>query len=538
MIQRCPKCNQWCEAEKHGFIERAAKGFSAAQDVGKDAGAAVGSLLGKPGKVVGQVPGAMVGSAFGILNGALESFYGYKYQFTCPNCGEEWATDKDEDDQTDEYKREMHIVELRDKFTSIINAPQTEKQAYLNELQHELSDDSNTPEVIATLYDAIAATYQLLGEKNKALEAVDKSLERFDDVNTRVLKGFIMGQGRNAQDTYSAMREIVKYKTDGRPESPFISTPQIETELAKLQSSYSQNFLSIPVQQRKYLVICDTLTFLPESFRVLPLAEIPTNLKFPDGHHLQTNTLYVCHPYRDDLYYPYEQYENELLRDEFNEFKTIMEHLGARRIVYNDVFRNGEEQSRYQQRELHGSGDYGGQYSGGFAYEKEGNSAQSRATLSAKQSVEEFEMAGRPALPRDLVWYGHRKEWQDKCQSRLEGRLIHYEFTLSTSNSEMTSESERQKIEFDLNILITSVKGGAERNKSINLKKEEEKTVKVDVYFYPLSDYDKKEIAANNVLPTSAANLPIPFKKKINVFWIMGTLIVALILVILGLLFL
>ena len=77
----------------------------------------------------------------------------------------------------------------------------------MKELQHELGDESNTDAQRATLYDTIAAAYQLIGERNSALQAVNASLALFEDDNTRVLKGIIMGQGRNAQDTYAAMQD-------------------------------------------------------------------------------------------------------------------------------------------------------------------------------------------------------------------------------------------------------------------------------------------------------------------------------------------
>ena len=102
----------------------------------------------------------------------------------------------------------------------------------------------------------------------------------------------------------------------------------------------------------------------------------------------------------------------------------------------------------------------------------------------------------------------------------------------------MTTESERKKIEADLKILLASVEGGTEGSKSYMLKKEKKRAWKVNVEFYPLSDYDKnKEVAIapliDNVLPTSEITPP---SKKINVVWIMAAIIAILISIILGLL--
>ena len=547
MIQRCPECDQWCEVEKQGVLDKASRGFDSAAVGGASMGASIGrSLFGKTGEKYGAIlgGGAVGGSGLGFLNAASESLFGADYHFVCPNCGHEWETDNPDDDQTEDYnawlaeqERNSLVAELRDKYPSLIHATRQEKQDYVKRLQHELGDESNTDAQKATLYDTIAAAYQLIGERNSALQAVNASLALFEDDNTRVLKGIIMGQGRNAQDTYAAMQEVIHYKSQERAESPFLSTPQIEEEFSMLQSSFSQNFLSLPLQQRKHLVICDELIYLPQSFRVLPIAEIPTDVKFPAGHPV-SNTLYVCHPYRTDYYIPYESYEIEILRDEIEEFRRIMDHLGAKHIDYSDIFENGEQSSTQQKRDIHGGGNYAGQYSVHGSYESEDSSEITKKLRNALEGSEDFLLAGKPTLPPDTVWYSHRKEWQNKCESRLAGRLVHSEFTISTSSSEMTTESERKKIEADLKILLASVEGGTEGSKSYMLKKEKERTWKVNVEFYPLSDYDKnKEVAIapliDNVLPTSEITPP---SKKINVVWIMAAIIAILISIILGLL--
>lgn len=542
MIQQCPICGQWCKVEKDGFLGRASRGFSNAAVGGGTIGASIGSLFGKTGEKVGAAlgSGAAGGSALGVLSAATESLFGDAYQFACPTCGHEWSTDDPEDDQMEEYnvwlaeqERNETIIELRDKYPTFIHATRQEQQEYIKELQHQLSNEGNTNAQSATLYDTIAAAYQLIGDKNSALKAANASLVFFEDDNTRVLKGIIMGQGRNAQDTYAAMQEVIHYKNEERAESPFFSTSQIEEEFSLLQTAFAQNFLSLPLQQRKHLVVCDELTYLPHSFRVLPIAEIPTDVKFPAGHPV-SNVLYVCHPYRTDYYIPYETYEVEILRDEIEEFKTIMDHLGAKHIDYSDFFEKGEESSRQHQHEMHGGADYAGQYSGHGCYETEESGDISRKLRSSLEGSKDYLLADKPKLPRDLVWYGHRIEWQHECESRLAGRLVHTDFTISTSSSEITTESERKKIEADLNILLAKANGGTEGSKSQTLKREKERTWKVNVDFYPLSDYQKKE--EENMPQPLLQQQPVPttFPQKKNwILWAMGGIILILVVTLL-----
>lgn len=545
MIQRCPECGQWCEVEKDGLLDRASRGLADGIVGTINVGEKIGGIFGKKGGKIGGTLASLGSGYVGLINAAAESVFGDDYQFVCPNCGHEWSTNDPEDDQTEEYnlweteqKRNEVIVELRDKFPSMIHASRQEQQEYIKELQHQLSYEDNTDVQSAILYDTIAAANQLIGDKNSALIAANASLALCEDDNTRVLKGVIMGKGRNAQDTYAAMQEVIHFKSKERTENPFFSNSQIEEEFSLLQSSFAQNFLSLPLLQRKHLVVCDELIYLPNSFRVLPIAEIPTDVKFPSGHPVN-NALYVCHPYRTDYYIPYETYEVEILRDEIEEFKTIMDHLGAKHIDYSDIFENGEESNTQHKREIHGGGDYAGQYGAHGSYDAEENSDISRKLRSSLEGSEDFLLAGKPTIPRGLVWYGHRMEWQRKCESRLAGRLVHSEFTISTSSSEMTTESERKIIEADLNILLAKAEGGTEGSKSQTLKREKERTWKVNVEFYPLSDYEKKEVPA--IVPMIGNTQPIQDsspKTKLNVTWIMGAIILILIFVILCMLML
>ena len=149
----------------------------------------------------------------------------------------------------------------------------------------------------------------------------------------------------------------------------------------------------------------------------------------------------------------------------------------------------------------------------------------------------DFDLAEPPMLPPDLVWYHHRNEWKQECQSRLAGRRRHSEFTISTSEEELASESERKKIEADLKILLFSASGDAEKKQSEILKKKQIHTCKVIVDFYPLADYQEKTVS------NPAPQLELPAKKrnpqsKLNVTWVLGGAVLLLMAVILGLLLL
>lgn len=254
----------------------------------------------------------------------------------------------------------------------------------------------------------------------------------------------------------------------------------------------AQEFLTKPYLQRKHLYICDELGLIPQSFCVLSKSSVPTDLEFPTGHPIG-NTLYVCHPYRQNHYLPYDTYEIELLRDELREFKRIMKKLGAKHIDYRDLFKRNEESKKSFNRKLEGSGD-NIKYQANGTYENEIQSEiEKNIQTEFEESWDGLLTKEKPMLPDDLVWYYHRPDWKEECESRLEGRTIHKSFTISVSSSEITSEQEREQINAELKVLHSaSGSGSFKSTKSQYLKKNSEMAWKVNVDFYPLSDYENE----------------------------------------------
>ena len=104
----------------------------------------------------------------------------------------------------------------------------------------------------------------------------------------------------------------------------------------------------------------------------------------------------------------------------------------------------------------------------------------------------------------------------------------------------MTSEQEREQINAELKVLHSaSVNGGYKSDKSLSLKKKSEMMWKVNVEFYPLSDYEKKEVPAITPMMGNAQLIQESSpNKKYKVTWIMGAIILMLLSVILCMLIL
>lgn len=270
-----------------------------------------------------------------------------------------------------------------------------------------------------------------------------------------------------------------------------------EKQNAEYSAELAREFLNLSFLQRKHLYICDELGLIPSSFRVLTKDNLPSGIIFPTGHPIN-DTLYVCHPYRHNYYLPYDSCEIELLRDELREFKRIMKKLGAKHIDYSDIFKHDEAKKKTTSKTYKG-GVEDLKYSAQGSRESDlKNEVEKGIQSELEESWDGLLTEEKPKLPDNLIWYNHREDWKDECESRLEGRTIHYSFSISVSSFEMTNEQEREKINAELKILrSTSVNGSFISNKSLSLKRKTEMTWKVNVDFYPLSDYERKVIAQN-----------------------------------------
>ena len=72
------------------------------------------------------------------------------------------------------------------------------------------------------------------------------------------------------------------------------------------------------------------------SFNVMPYESVPSGIIFPAGHYVD-NVLYICHPYRQNHYLPFEDYQATLFEDELDEYKKLLQGLGAKTIEIEEV---------------------------------------------------------------------------------------------------------------------------------------------------------------------------------------------------------
>jgi hypothetical protein len=62
-------------------------------------------------------------------------------------------------------------------------------------------------------------------------------------------------------------------------------------------------------------------------------------LEFPNGY-ASEKALYICHPYKTNMYLDAENYKDELFYDQLNELIEVLQCLGAKQIEFTDLKTN------------------------------------------------------------------------------------------------------------------------------------------------------------------------------------------------------
>ena len=496
MIQRCKKCGEWVEAERRDMLDRAIYPIDEALESEGGLMECVGGWFGFKG--LGRAIDRAARLPTDIVRGATDSVFGDKYHFVCLNCGEEWSTDNELDDETKEYEKVQVIMNFVDRSMTLSNASEDEKIKFVNELFAFLPSVSGD-NLRAILFDTLAfSQFKLLGNVNEALNAISESLKLYDNPNTHALRGIILGEGRTPNDKYKVLQELIYCKESDKRDSFFFTQQECLMKLEEQNFHYAEHFLEIPQNQRKFLVIDNELHYLPDSFKVLTMNSIPTELQFPVGHPIDKQ-MYICHPLKTKMYLPVEDYQLELFRDEVKELCVLLQALGAKKLSITDN-RSNEISSDNKQR-------LGGEIGGGFKT-MEGNSKLSMASegeeyLKIKNEFvrnQEFERSTiSPCVPEGLVWYSHRADWQQMALQRNQGTLIHHHDYLSIHKNTLVNENEKRQLEADFKTLMAKGNVKVDMDKNRLFKENSGYTFELNVDFYPLSSYKNNNFIAESL---------------------------------------
>ena len=532
MIQRCPNCGKWCEKTKDGILAKAGRGFIDAAVGGAEIGESIGGFFGKTGEKIGFYLGSAVSGATGVapLNAVKESLIGSNYKFQCSGCGHEWEVDDESEDQTEEYEYEQQhlqeLAELREQSLQLTQYSDDEVRTFEERLRFLFAED-DTEGYKASLYDTLAYIKYKNGNKNGALDAINKSIQYYDAPDAHATKGVIMamGENRTAFDKYKALQELVKYKEENG--IPYWATSDNMDKLMEEQTlSFADDFLNIPYRQRKFIIISDQdYVMLPDNLKVVPEKYLPTEMQFSQGHPV-VGEVYVCHPYKETYYLPIDTYQIELFRDELSELRYLLQCLGAKSIEIEDRNRNEESSSSTNNMGGHVRGEYKGV--GGGVNGSDSNDQETFQTAVNDCLVSQsFSKPKKKAhVPEDLVWYSHRKSWQDLVRQLKMGNVDSHHVTVSTSDCSQVSAKEISSLEIEVNALVVAGGIGGNYDTSSMFKSETNKSWTLKVDFYPYEEEKKQLIQQEPTQLLATPNTETGNKMKRLVYGLIALILV------------
>lgn len=488
ILNKCPNCGEWCKAEKKGFFGRWSRGWENAIETGMETGE-------KIGKDFGAIIGAGLGSPIGMtVGGGWEAVAGDKFQFECPKCGAKWSTDDENNDESELKAFEEEVVELIEKYHTVCNQGKKALESFVPRIQAKLGDRRNSDLTKVLLLDLFAVLYNEIGNKDRANTYIKESQKVSHKVPiTDVVSSYISEADRNAIDAYSSMKTLMAYKAIAE-KNLFYTPAQCHDRFVEIQNSYAEQFLSIPVEKRRFLYLVDgnlddKLTTLPDNVSLLPILQLPKDINFIGPH--QENTLYICHPYKHNLYIPSTSYQVELLRDEVNEFCFVMDQLGAKHIELSDFHSKQQGENPSNVQNISAGGAYQG-YSGKADISTSEKKAYDMIVQDAISKKQDFLCSKKfpPQVPKEgLVWYPHRQQWQNQVKSRLDGRWISGQFTLATTRTETISNAKKMAVEADVKALGAELNVRYQNESDYQINQSESYSQQIQVEFYPMDEY-------------------------------------------------
>lgn len=494
MKQRCPNCGRWIETKEEGLIGHFKRGWADTTESFVKIGE---KLAGELGAEFGELAGLYAAP----LGGAKEVIFGDN-KFVCSSCGFKCGSEV--------FEHEQEIRQIQDRSKELANDGKSHLERFDRDIQLKI-DEEKYPLYKACLYDTLAYIRYCGNKTNLALDAINKSIDILNLPDSHAAKGVIMGEDGSSMDNYKALQELLHF----RENLPYWATEaQMLSMLDERSSSYSQHFLELPYRQRKFIVISNVdFVFLPDTLKVIPEKYIPTEMRFPQGHPVVGN-IYVCHPYKDNLYLPLDTYQIDLFRDEMEELRYVLQCLWAKEVSIVDTNRTEIQLDTSKNANAELGGEYkivGGKVQGSYSKE-DSEFLQIINDCMVGQSF--AKMSIPPHVPKEVSWYPHRESWQRLALQLSKGNLLSHNITISTKQSSLISNKEKDSIEVEFHALVA--KGGLKGNydSSSMIKEEVSKEWKLQVNFYPHEKVEESLATTASLLQHSSSDRQVAIQNK------------------------
>lgn len=332
----------------------------------------------------------------------------------------------------------------------------------------KFEEDYDIPEELNGFYfEALA----IKKEYQKLIEEIDNGISNIEQLSENELKKFELETGFSLSECYKYKAEVLKemnriydsivyFKKALKYSKSTTEKFDIRDKINSLLKIYNEEFLNIPLTKRK-LVVLDQ-EFKPsnlDNFIVLDKNNLPNKVNFPNSG-IKEHELYIVHPYVNDSYLSFKNYETELSIDKINEYFYFIQCLGAKKISYKifTINKKGEAINSESKIDLSlGFGKSVIKTSGKAAFQNETKINSQDETFNAHSKTQIFHPTKSPYLPEDLIWYHQEPSWQRLYQQRINGNLAKHDEIISSKSIKSIDNIEQMNIEIAFkNLFIDS----------------------------------------------------------------------------------
>ncbi|QDO95172.1 hypothetical protein FNB79_14720 [Formosa sediminum] len=241
----------------------------------------------------------------------------------------------------------------------------------------------------------------------------------------------------------------------------------VKTKKEEVYTKLKKKFLKIPYQERKLVFVSeDIYATTSNDIVVLKKNSLPISINFLEGHP-RNNEVYICHPFKQDLYLPLRSYTEILFLERVEEFIYLVQGLGATQLELTT-----------------GPNDDG--------------------TIKIQNQQYDFNPTQAPILPNSLVWYHSDVNWQKLVDLRMyTGIISHSELISSIATSQMSSD-DLKKLNEELKLVLP--KAGEKFNKKSSFNKTSFKTIEwiFKIHFEALDKLPSSKEKLENPTPINS----------------------------------
>jgi tetratricopeptide (TPR) repeat protein len=285
---------------------------------------------------------------------------------------------------------------------------------------------------------------------------------------------------------------IRNYKKAYSLTTDYSEQTKIRQELDKLIPQFNSQFVELPYQQRKIIVVDNEYkTASTNAFVVLNKANLPPAVNFPVGHPIEQE-LYIGHPFAKSSYMPYSEYDDSLFVDRYDEFKLFIQCLGAKSMTIEVIKGSEKSSSIIDSRSSDNSDSRSGSVSAGFkvfsgtvngsssnssASNYNGNKGLQEDLQATRTTTQRYNPTKKPYKPQNLIWFNNEATWQRLYEQRMTGSLLQHSETWSLKSNYSISQKEETSLKsafkdflggsIGVNMLSVSGEMSSENNRNI-----------------------------------------------------------------------